>query len=81
MLQRIGNSQGVVIPKPLLQQLGVEREIDLSFEDDAIVLRAPHPRAAWAEAFSAMPSEAFTLASEDSAFLEMPNDGDKDWQW
>ncbi len=81
LLQRIGNSQGVVLPKPLLQQLGVDREIDLSFEDGAIVLRAPQPRAGWTEAFSAMPAEAFALTAEHQAFLEMPNDADKDWKW
>ena len=52
-IRRIGNSQGVVIPKPLLAQVGLDRgEAEMTLESGALVLRAPAKpvRAGWAAA-------------------------------
>jgi antitoxin MazE len=51
-IRQIGNSQGVVIPKPLLAQVGFEGEAEITVEGGALVLRKPtHPvRAGWAAA-------------------------------
>jgi antitoxin MazE len=48
---RIGNSQGIRIPKPLLAQAGLEDEVELHAEDGRIVIAtARRPRAGWADA-------------------------------
>jgi antitoxin MazE len=53
-IRRIGNSQGIVIPKPVLAQLGLDAEAgaEMTVEGDALVLRRPASslRAGWAEA-------------------------------
>src|SRR5258708_17724194 len=51
-IRRIGNSQGVVIPKPVLAQLGLNGEAEMTVEGDALVLRRPASaaRTGWAEA-------------------------------
>ena|ERR1700686_4144142 len=51
-IRRIGNSQGIVIPKPLLAQVGLEDHADVTIERDALVLRKPAKptRAGWAAA-------------------------------
>jgi antitoxin MazE len=53
-IRQIGNSQGVVIPKPLLAQLGLDRETgaEMTIEDGALVLRrsGSPARIGWAEA-------------------------------
>jgi antitoxin MazE len=53
-IRRIGNSQGVVIPKPVLAQLGLDAKagVEMTIEDGALVLRRPAspPRSGWAEA-------------------------------
>jgi antitoxin MazE len=51
-IRRIGNSQGIAIPKPLLAQVGLEDHADLTIERDALVLRRPAKaaRAGWAAA-------------------------------
>ncbi|WIM06910.1 MAG: AbrB/MazE/SpoVT family DNA-binding domain-containing protein [Candidatus Nitricoxidivorans perseverans] len=52
-IRKIGNSQGVLIPKPLLMETGLETDVDMSVENGAIVLRPVRehrPRAGWAEA-------------------------------
>jgi hypothetical protein len=40
-LRRLGNSRGVILPKPVLAQLGIEQEdsLDLTVEQDRIVLK------------------------------------------
>ena len=52
-IRRIGNSQGVVIPKPLLAHVGLDNgEAEMTIEGGALVLRRPAKpaRAGWAEA-------------------------------
>lgn len=52
-IRDIGNSQGIVIPKPVLIQLGLDRQTgaEMTIEADALVLRRPSrpARAGWAE--------------------------------
>lgn len=53
-IRKIGNSQGVVIPKPLLLQVRLDSETgaEMTVEEGALVLRRPTgpARAGWAEA-------------------------------
>ena len=52
---RIGNSQGVRIPKPLLEQAGIEDRVELEVQDGQISIRpARHVRAGWEERFASM---------------------------
>jgi antitoxin MazE len=51
---RIGNSQGVRIPKPLIEEAGLPDEVELRAEAGRIVISpATAPRAGWAEAAAA----------------------------
>ena len=48
---RIGNSQGVRLPKLLIEQAGLEEEVELRAETGQIVIAAARrTRAGWAEA-------------------------------
>lgn len=52
---KIGNSQGIRIPKPLLEQSGISTEVEIEVHSDRLILRpAPKLRVAWDEAFAAM---------------------------
>jgi antitoxin MazE len=78
-IRRMGNSQGVLIPKPLLRQLGLEGQAEMAIEGDALVLRPAKPqvRSGWADA-----SRRIAAASEDALALpEFSNDEDKNWTW
>jgi antitoxin MazE len=78
-IRRMGNSQGVLIPKPLLEQLGLEGHAEMMIEGDALVLRPARPivRSGWAEA-----SRRIAAAGEDALALpEFPNEEDKNWVW
>jgi antitoxin MazE len=53
-IRRMGNSSGVILPKPILAQLGVEvgDDLELSLEDGPRIVLVPsahRPRAGWAE--------------------------------
>jgi antitoxin MazE len=78
-IRRLGNSQGILIPKPLLQQIGLEDHAEMCVEGDALVLRRPKaaPRTGWAEA-----SRKLTAAGDDVLVLpEFVNEGDAELKW
>lgn len=57
-LVKIGNSQGVRIPKVLLDQLQMTAMIELEVRDDHLIVRASRsPRAGWATAFQQMAAQ------------------------
>jgi antitoxin MazE len=52
---RIGNSQGIRIPKPLLEQAQLPDEVELYAEPGRLVVKAARgPRSGWADAARAM---------------------------
>lgn len=52
---KIGNSQGIRIPKLLLEQANLVEEVELTLQDNGIVIRpAEQARAGWEEAFRLM---------------------------
>jgi antitoxin MazE len=80
-IRRVGNSQGVVIPKPILAQLGLSRdaEVEMTIEDDALVLRRPAKlvRAGWAEA-----ARKIAEAGDDTLVMGgFGNAGDTELVW
>ncbi len=78
-IRKMGNSQGVIIPKPLLAQVGLEDEAVMTIENDALVLRPVRrsPREGWAEA-----SQLVAEHGDDAlAWPEFGNTGDKHLKW
>jgi antitoxin MazE len=78
-IRRLGNSQGVLIPKPLLQQVGLIDQAEMVIEGGALVLRRPKaaPRTGWAEA-----SRELAAAGDDALVLpEFANEGDAELAW
>ncbi|HXJ44253.1 MAG TPA: AbrB/MazE/SpoVT family DNA-binding domain-containing protein [Bryobacteraceae bacterium] len=50
---QIGNSRGIRIPKPILEQCGFGKTVEIHVEGDRLVLSPKRtPRHGWAEAFS-----------------------------
>jgi antitoxin MazE len=51
----IGNSRGVRIPKPFIEQCGLSEEVEMDVQDGTILIHAPRqPRSGWSEAFKLM---------------------------
>lgn len=79
VIRRMGNSQGVLIPKPLLAQAGLEGEAEMSVEDGAIVIRkvVAKPRQGWSDA-----AQALAARGEDAlVWPEFGNADDSDLKW
>jgi antitoxin MazE len=54
-LVKIGKSRGVRIPELLLEQAGLEEEVEITPRCNALVIRSSKkPRAGWAKAFAQM---------------------------
>jgi len=52
---KIGNSQGIRIPKPILEQTGIREDVELEVEKNQIIIRPiSKPRAGWDMAFETM---------------------------
>ena len=80
VIRKLGNSRGILIPKPILAQVGLgEGEAELTVEGDAIVLRRPRQQArlGWAEASQKL------AAQQDDALVwpEFGNQLDADLKW
>lgn len=80
-LRKMGNSEGVIIPKRILSEIGIRApdQLDVSVKEGMIVL-APtrrHPRAGWAEA-----SQRIAAAGDGGlVWPEFANKGDEDLEW
>lgn len=81
-IRKIGNSQGIILPRPLLQQVGIEEAVELEVINGAIILRPAqqHPRAGWDEAFQKALEEGHE--PDKDLFDGMSNTfDDKEWIW
>ncbi len=80
-IRTIGNSKGVVLPKPLLAQAGLEglSTADVAVENGAIVLRKPAKalRSGWAQAAQALAAQG----NEELLMGEFANEGDAELVW
>lgn len=79
-IRPIGNSHGVVIPKPLLLQAGLSGGVaEIAVEGGALVLRKPRKsaRSGWAEA-----AAKIAESGDDALVLgEFGNAGDEALTW
>jgi antitoxin MazE len=76
---QVGNSRGVRLPKPLLEQAGLGEEVEIHAEPGRIIIEsARRPRGGWAEA-------ARTMAERgDDVLLDEPTPTEFDeaeWKW
>jgi antitoxin MazE len=76
---RIGNSQGIRVPRALLEQAELTEDVELQAQPGRLIVRAARrPRAAWAEAAQAM------HAHGEDGLLEAPTATHFDrneWTW
>ena len=74
---RIGNSRGIRLPKPLLEQAGLGDEVELTAEAGQIVIAAPRvTRAGWADA-----ARRLAAAGEDQLDNHATTFDESEWEW
>lgn len=80
-LIRIGNSKGIRIPKPVLEQTGISDEVEMEIFDQHITIRsADKVRAHWEQAFQNMAQQG------DDQLIDLEADkasewDEDEWQW
>jgi antitoxin MazE len=76
---RIGNSRGIRIPKPLIEQCGLGDTVDLRIERDHLVI-APHrqPREGWEKTFQMGHPETDELLLEPMGRNQFDR---AEWEW
>ena len=80
-LVKIGNSRGIRLPKPVIEQCGFESEVEMEVHHHELVIRSSsHPREGWDGAFARM-SE-----SDDDELLDRvaetgPTWDEEEWEW
>jgi antitoxin MazE len=77
---KLGNSRGIRIPKLLLEQAGMERDVEMEVRGGELIIRASqHPRAGWEEACKQIVADG-----EDGLLDEELNLTDwetNEWEW
>jgi antitoxin MazE len=80
IVRKLGNSHGVLIPKAMLEQVGLQSgEAELRVVGNTITLQAvaKHVRVGWAQA-----SQKLAAAGQgELAWPEFPNVGDPEIKW
>lgn len=78
---RIGNSQGIRIPKPIIEQLGFDDEVELEIFPDQLVIRSARaPRFDWDQQFKAM-AEADDDRLLDDDVVSLTKWDEVEWEW
>lgn len=76
---KIGNSQGLRIPKPILKQCGFNREVELEIHDKELIIKSisHSPRQDWEKAFKLM------AKTKDDKLVEFPESkwDEEEWEW
>lgn len=78
---KIGNSQGIRIPKMLLQQAGLHDEVEVCVQHGQLVIRPIRaPREGWDEAFAKMAAHGDDALLDGEAFALTEWEA-KEWHW
>lgn len=75
---KIGNSQGLRIPQPIIKQCGFDHEVELEVHDKELIIKpASHPRQNWEKAFQAMAKNG------DDTLINFPESkwSEEEWEW
>ncbi|NOX17501.1 MAG: AbrB/MazE/SpoVT family DNA-binding domain-containing protein [Chlorobi bacterium] len=79
---RIGNSRGIRIPKSIIEQSGIENEVELEVKNSQIIIKSlSRARQNWESAFKRMSeNNDDNLLDKDSALGQSSWDNDE-WTW
>jgi len=82
-LVKIGNSQGIRIPKPLIQQAHLEgKELDIQVVNQGLLVTPRiKPRESWEKAIEAILSSKGSEATIDSEWLDATLTSDDNLEW
>lgn len=78
---KIGNSQGIRIPKIILEQAHLNDEVELKVQENELVIHSPRKtRAGWAEAFRDMANRGEDKVL-DGSLSSLTRWDVEEWEW
>lgn len=78
-LVRIGNSRGLRLPKPLIEEAGLKDEVEVTLRDGAIVITsAERPRAGWEKEVDLLLERREDYTIDEAAPTRFD---DEEWEW
>ena len=76
---QIGNSQGIRIPKIMLEESGISGEVELEIQPEGILIRnISKPRSTWNAMFKSLEETDEDLPLETNLATSFEK---KEWQW
>ena len=77
---KIGNSQGLRIPKPILDQTGIRDDVEIEVEKNQIIIRhVKNVREGWDSAFKTMGETGDDESIIDDSISHTWDE--EEWQW
>ena len=80
-IAKIGNSRGIRIPKPLIEQTGITEEVEIEVIGNTLVIRSAHaPRSGWGDAFHSMAAAGDDNLLDPEA-VQISSWDEEEWEW
>ncbi len=82
-LIRIGNSQGVRIPKAIIEQAKLsDKKLEFKVTDDGLLIQpVKKPRLGWKKQFDKSSHQSQESVRLDQEWLDAPLADTEDWEW
>jgi antitoxin MazE len=80
-LIKIGNSQGLRLPKVVLEQSGISEEVEIEVQKDGLVIRpkaVSQVRSGWAKAFAEMAAQGDDRLLDEVVLTDW---AESEWEW
>ncbi len=78
-IRKIGNGQGIILPKEILEKCLFEEEVELIVSANQLIIQSPKPkRSGWEDAFKKAVGEQEMLDEADLIQNEWDN---QEWEW
>lgn len=72
---KIGNSQGIRIPKTILQECGISNQVEVEVKNHNIFIKPINPRKNWESSFKKM------AKNKDDKLLIIDDIDLEEWEW
>jgi antitoxin MazE len=79
---KIGNSRGIRIPKSLIEESGLQSEVELEVKDDTIIIKPlSRDRESWDAAFQKMAKNKDDILLDAEILLDQTQWDNVEWEW
>ena len=79
---KIGNSQGIRIPKILLEQSGLQEEVEIEVENNQLIIRSKRNiREGWDNAFRLMAVKDDDQLLDKNSLANQSSWDSQEWEW